>query len=425
MNHKLDPLNDLKSRQLVHQMTDEKALSDLLRRGKGNFYCGFDPTADSLHVGHLLLITCAKRLQSYGLTPYILLGEATGRVGDPSFKKEERELKNTDILHTSALSIKRQLRKLLPGDADTEPHFVNNLQWSEDLKLIDFLRDIGKHFHVQSMVKRDAIKERMGGKDAGISYTEFSYMLLQAFDFYHLYSSENVTLQVGGSDQWGNITAGIHLINKKLKGETPQGLTLPLLLQKNGEKFGKSNGGTVWLDADRTSPYAFYQFWFSTPDDVVWDYIFQFILEPYQKLKALKTKLSKPNMAQEYLARAMTLWIHGPEKLDTVDKIRRSLFSGDLSQLEELEIKDLKNGGVNFCSYALDEPLYVLEALTKTSLCLSKGEAKRDINSRSIYIDGTTISSIEEGDEILNSLDVGCHSIRKGKKRHAIIEILP
>ncbi len=290
---------ELEWRGLVADCTEKELLIKRLGAGPATLYCGFDPTADSLHVGSLVPLLALRRFQDAGHHAIAVAGGATGSIGDPSGKTQERQLLTREVLNANIASVKEQLRRLLDFDAKTNPaRLVDNASWTAGVSYLDFLRDIGKHFSVNMMVAKESVRARMEDRETGISYTEFSYMLLQAFDFYHLFQEHNCELQIGGSDQWGNITAGIDLIRKKL-GKPAFGLTLPLITNADGSKFGKTVAGAVWLDPKRTSVYRFYQFWINVDDRSVVQYLKYFTFLSREEIEALTQKHAENPGARE------------------------------------------------------------------------------------------------------------------------------
>src|SRR5580704_14794444 len=335
---------ELEWRGLVADCTEKPELLKRLAAGPITLYCGFDPTADSLHAGNLVPLIALRRFQMLGHHPIAVAGGATGSIGDPSGKTAERQLLTKEVLDSNIASIKEQLWRLLDFDSKTNPaRLVDNASWTAPLSYLEFLRDIGKHFSVNQMVAKESVRARMEDREAGISYTEFSYMLLQAFDFYHLRKEYRCELQIGGSDQWGNITAGIDLIRKKL-GKTAFGLTLPLITNADGSKFGKTVAGAVWLDAKRKSVYRFYQYWINVDDRMVVSYLKYFTFLSREEIEALEKKHAENPGAREAhkaLAKSVTDLIHGANA--TTEAIRASeiLFGGDLQGISEGTFADI------------------------------------------------------------------------------------
>jgi tyrosyl-tRNA synthetase len=390
-------------------------------------YCGFDPTADSLHVGNLVPLLALRRFQLLGHHPIAVAGGATGMVGDPSGKTSERQLLTPEVIERNIASVKVQLAKLLDFDTKTNPaRLVDNATWTRDVSYLDFLRDIGKHFSVNQMVAKESVRARMEDREVGISYTEFSYMLLQAFDFMVLCRDQNCELQIGGSDQWGNITAGIDLTRKKL-GKTVYGLTLPLITNADGSKFGKTEAGAIWLDSKRTSVYRFYQFWINTDDRDAIRYLKFFTFLPREEIEALEKKhVENPGAREAHraLAKAVTDLIHGPNA--TTEAIRASeiLFGGELKGIAEStfneivgevptkEVEKAKLGGVG---------LPLVELLVYSGLCPSKGQARKDIEGGGVNVNNVRETNFQRA-VTANDLLFGNHLLlRKGKKNYVVM----
>ncbi len=419
-------LEELKWRGLVADCTDAAELTKKISTPI-TLYCGFDPTADSLHVGHLMGQLMLRRFQLAGHHPIPLAGGATGSIGDPSGKASERQLLTRDLLEHNVACIKRQLQRILDFDSKTNPaRLVDNASWTTGISHLDFLRDIGKHFSVNQMVAKESVRARMEDRESGISYTEFSYMLLQAFDFYHLRKEFNCELQIGGSDQWGNITAGIDLIRKKL-GVSVCGLTFPLLTKADGTKFGKTEAGAVWLDPQKTSPYRLYQFFIQSDDSMVVNYLKLLTLLPISEIEALEAHhQAKPEAreAHKALAKAVTDMVHGPDA--TKEAIRASdiLFGGDLKGIAERTFNEIV-GEVptkEIEKTKLDgSGLPLVELLVHAGLCPSKGQARKDIEGG-----GVNINNVREASATRmvtsNDLLFGKHILlRKGKKNYVVV----
>jgi tyrosyl-tRNA synthetase len=390
-------------------------------------YCGFDPTADSLHVGNLVPLLALRRFQWLGHHPIAVAGGATGSIGDPSGKTQERQLLTKEVLESNIASVKEQLKRLLDFETKQNPaRLVDNASWTANVSFLDFLRDIGKHFSVNQMVAKESIRARMDDREAGISYTEFSYMLLQAFDFLVLYEKHGCELQIGGSDQWGNITAGIDLIRKKL-GKPAYGLTLPLITNADGTKFGKTEAGAIWLDPKRTSVYRFYQFWVNTDDRDAVRYLKYFTFLSKEEIGALEKKHAENPGAREAhraLAKAVTDLIHGPNA--TTEAIRASeiLFGGELKGIAEgtfneivgeVPTKEIEK--TKFDSTGL--PL--VELLVIAGLCSSKGQARKDIEGGGVNVNNVRESNSQRA-VTSNDLLFGKHVLlRKGKKNYVVV----
>ena len=331
-------LTDLKNRGLIQQTTDIEALSHALDVGPLTLYCGFDPTADSLHVGHLLPLLVLRRFQKAGHRPIALIGGATGLIGDPSFKNKERILNSEETVAAWVGALQKQLAHFLPQNEGQGALFLNNATWIAPMGILSFLRDIGKYFSVNAMMNKEAVKERLSRQEVGISFTEFSYALLQSYDFVILNRDYQCSLQIGGSDQWGNITSGIELVRRFNQEKNIHALTLPLVTKADGTKFGKSESGAIWLDKRKTSPYQFYQFWLQVADEDVYRYLAQFTdlsLETIARIKKQDKQSGKKPEAQMILAREMTYLVHGREAVEAAQRISQSLFTGDPQNLTE------------------------------------------------------------------------------------------
>lgn len=348
MVDQLSLLEDLKARGLVAQMTSEDHLVEHMAEPR-TLYCGFDPTADSLHIGSLVPLITLKRFQDAGHRPLALVGGATGLIGDPSFKAQERQLNTPDVVASWVGKLKSQISQFISFDCgDNSASVVNNLDWVGQVNVLDFLRDVGKHFSVNNMINKESVKQRIDREGAGISFTEFTYMLLQSYDFAELYKQHTCTLQIGGSDQWGNITGGIDLARRMYGGQT-FGLTLPLVTKSDGTKFGKTESGTIWLDASKTSPYAFYQFWLNTADSDVYKFLKYFTFLPVAEIEALEKadaeRQGRP-LAQGVLAEEVTRLVHGEDALVAAKRITKALFDGTIDAFDEADLLQLKLDGL-------------------------------------------------------------------------------
>jgi tyrosyl-tRNA synthetase len=418
-------LEELQWRGLVADCTDAAELSKSLASPIA-LYAGFDPTADSLHVGNLVPLLGLRRFQLHGHHPIALAGGATGSIGDPSGKTQERQLLTKEILDRNIASVKVQLARLLDFDTKENPaRLVDNAAWTASVSYLDFLREYGKHFSVNQMVAKESVRARMEDREVGISYTEFSYMLLQAFDFYVLCRDQNCELQIGGSDQWGNITAGIDLCRKKL-GKTVYGLTLPLITNADGSKFGKTEAGAVWLDPKRTSVYKFYQFWINTDDRDVIRYLKYFTFLSKDEIESFEKKHAANPGAREAhkaLAKAATDLIHGSSA--TAEAIRASeiLFGGGLDGVNETTFNEIV-GEVPTKeiekSKLAGDGLPLVELLVHTGLCPSKGQARKDIEGGGVNINNIREPSATRA-VTTNDLLFGKHLLlRKGKKNYVV-----
>ena len=422
-------IEDLQWRGLLADCTDLDALTKRLTEGPITLYCGFDPTGDSLHVGHLMGQLTLKRFQLAGHHVIALAGGATGMVGDPSGRSSERNLLTREQLSHNIACIKEQLARLLDFDAPANPaRLVDNAEWTAPISFLDFLRDVGKYFSLNVMLAKDSVKSRMEG-DSGISYTEFSYQLLQAHDFYHLRKTANCELQIGGSDQWGNITAGTDLVRKKL-GAHVWGWTFPLITKSDGTKFGKTASGAVWLDATKTSPYKLYQFFVNTEDAKVSEYLrkFTFLSRPeIEELEAKHATNPGPREAHKALAREVTRLVHGQAALDAALKASDILFGAEIGDTTEDVFRDVV-GEIptkEVTAAQLAAPgLGLTDALVHAGLSQSKGQAKKDIEGGGVYINNVKCADISK---TLTTADLlfGKHVLlRKGKRTYAVLNVV-
>ncbi len=420
-------LEELQWRGLLADCTDPQELAKRVSPGPVTLYCGFDPTADSLHVGNLVPLLALRRFQLLGHHPIALAGGATGSIGDPSGKTQERQLLTKEVLDNNIAKVKEQLRRLLDFDTPTNPaRLLDNATWTAPIGYLDFLRDIGKHFSVNQMVAKESVRARMEDRESGISYTEFSYMLLQAFDFYVLCRDCNCELQIGGSDQWGNITAGIDLTRKKL-GRTVYGLTLPLITNADGTKFGKTEAGAVWLDPARTSVYKFYQFWINADDRDVIRYLKLFTSLEQDQIRELENKHAQNPGAREahnVLANLMTKLIHGDQAAKDAARASFVLFGLPLDGVAE-GVFDLVIGEVPTKEIAktdLDgagKPL--VELLVHGGLCPSKGQARKDIEGGGVYINNQREASFQRTVAAKDLLFGKYLLLRKGKRNYVVL----
>lgn len=425
-------IKDLQSRGLIAQTTDIEALDALLNEQKISLYCGFDPTADSLHIGHLLPVLALRRFQQAGHTPIALVGGATGMIGDPSFKATERSLNSAETVAGWVESIRNQLTPFLSFEGDNAAIMANNADWFGSMNCLDFLRDIGKHFSVNAMLNKESVKQRIERDDVGISFTEFAYSLLQGYDFAELNKRHGAVLEIGGSDQWGNITAGIDL-TRRLHQKQVFGLTLPLVTKSDGTKFGKTEGGAVWLNAKKTSPYQFYQFWLKVADADVYKFLKYFTFLSIEEIDAIEAKDkasgTKPE-AQRILAEEMTRLIHGEEALAAAQRISESLFAEDQSHLTESDFEQLALDGLP--TFEVSESLNVVETLVKTGLASSNKEARGFVNSKAVLLNGKPAEAnnpnhtAEKPDDAYMLTDehkrFGKYTIvRRGKRNHALL----
>ncbi len=423
-------LDDLKVRGLVSQMTGEDALVDYLAEAPRTLYCGFDPTADSLHIGSLVPLLTLKRFQLAGHKPLALVGGATGLIGDPSGKSEERNLNTPDIVAGWADKLKAQVSRFIDFDSgENAAEVVNNLDWTKDFSVLDFLRDVGKHFAVNQMIHKESVKQRIDREGAGISYTEFTYMILQSLDFAELYKQKNCTLQIGGSDQWGNITGGVDL-TRRLHGGQAFGLTLPLVTKSDGTKFGKTEAGTIWLDPQKTSPYAFYQFWLNTADADAYKFLRYFTFLSVERVQQIededKVSGGRPQ-AQAILADEVTRLVHGESGLEAAKRITSALFSGELSDLSAQDFEQLALDGLpssSLVSESLDAPLTSL--LTECGMVKAGREVKDALGRNAVLVNGVAKGAEDnmrtsECFSVQNALFDRFFLIKLGKKKHHLM----
>lgn len=421
---------ELRWRGLLADCTDADELGKRLAAGPITLYCGFDPTADSLHVGNLVPLLGLRRFQIDGHHPIALAGGATGLIGDPSGKSAERQLITRDLLNHNISRVKEQLAKLLDFETPKNPaRLLDNADWTTPVSFLDFLRDIGKHFSVNMMVAKESVRARMEDRETGISYTEFSYMLLQAFDFYELRRQLNCELQIGGSDQWGNITAGMDLCRKKI-GAHVFGLTLPLITNADGSKFGKTVAGAIWLDPQKTSVYKFYQFWIRTDDRDVISRLKFFTFLPREEIDELERQhLEKPEAraAHKVLAKVVTDMIHGPDA--TVEAVRASeiLFGGELAGISEATFNDII-GEVPTKEIPRarveGQGIPLLELLVESGLCPSKGQARKDIEGGGININNVRETNLQRSVAVADLLYDKYLLLRKGKRNYVAVSIV-
>jgi len=422
-------IEDLQWRGLLADCTDLAALEKRLSEGPISLYCGFDPTGDSLHVGHLMGQLTLRRFQLAGHHPIALAGGATGMIGDPSGKSAERNLLSREQLAHNVASIKGQLARLLDFDAAGNPaKLVDNSDWTAPISYLDFLRDVGKYFSLNVMLAKDSVRSRMEG-DNGISYTEFSYQLLQAYDFYHLRSALNCELQIGGSDQWGNITAGTDFIRKKL-GVPAWGWTFPLITKADGTKFGKTEGGAVWLDPQKTSPYKFYQFFVNTEDAKVGEYLRKFTFLSRAEIEALEAKHAANPGAREAhkaLAAEVTRLVHGQGALDAALKATAILFGAEIGDTTEATFRDVVG---EIPTKTLDRARLdgagapLVDLLVHSGLAPSKGQARKDIEGGGVYVNNLKVAEITRAVTTADLLFGNYVLLRKGKRTYAVLSLV-
>jgi tyrosyl-tRNA synthetase len=415
-------LEDLRWRGIIYQQTDEEGLKETLGNQSISLYCGVDPTADSMHIGHLLPFLTLRRFQQHGHRPIVVVGGATGLIGDPSGKKEERKLLTLETVQENVEGLKKQFERIFDFEGENGAVMTNNYDWAGSMNLVTFLRDFGKYVGVNYMLAKDTIASRL---ETGISFTEFTYTIIQAMDFLHLYQNYDCKLQIGGSDQWGNITTGLELIRKvESEGAKAYGLTIPLVTKADGTKFGKTEGGSIWLDSEKTSPYEFYQFWFNTADADVIKYLKFFTFLAKEEVEQLeKSVQDEPHLrrAQKVLAEEMTRLIHGEEALKQAIKITDALFNGDIQALTAQEIKQGFKDVPSF-TQSRDEEIGLVDLLVHSKISPSKRQAREDVVNGAVSINGNRITDVQyvlsSDDRIEDEFTV----IRRGKKKYFLIQ---
>jgi len=424
MNNALDVLIE---RGITEQISDEDALRKRFDSEPVVLYAGFDPTADSLHLGHLFPLLCLARLQRLGHRPIALVGGATGLVGDPSGKSQERQLLNEEIIEANAEAIRKQLALFLDFSGGNAAVMVNNADWTKDVTYLDWLRDVGKYFSVNYMLGKESVRRRIEDRDQGISYTEFSYMLIQANDFLQLYDRHGCTLQVGGNDQWGNITAGIDLIQKRRRVQA-YGITFPLLTTTGGEKFGKTEGNAVWLDPDKTSPYSLYQFWIRTDDRDVVRYLRYFTFLTMDDISDLeRTVENEPEKreAQRVLAEESTRMIHGGEGLRNAQRASEVLFGGEIADFSDRELRDIFADvpSSTIPRAELEEGVGVLTLFTRAGLTRSNSQARQIVSQGGAYVNNTRI---DDPKAVVTTAHLASETmlvLRSGKKKYHLVSV--
>ncbi len=416
-------MEDLKWRGLLYQQTDEQGLEKLLNEEKISLYCGVDPTADSMHIGHIVPLLTLRRFQLHGHRPILLVGGATGMIGDPSGRSEERQLQTTEQIAKNVSGIKKQMEQIFDFNSENGAQMVNNNDWIGSMSIIEFLRDYGKLLGVNYMLAKDNVASRL---DSGISFTEFSYMLIQGIDFNHLFDHYGCRVQVGGSDQWGNITTGLEVIRKTHEEEVKAfGITIPLVTKADGTKFGKSAGGAVWLDAAKTSPYEFYQFWINTADADVIKYMKIFTFMGREEIEALEVAVQEePHLrkAQQALAEEMTRLIHGQEALDQAIRISKALFSGDLKALTAAEMKDAFKDVPSF-EMAKDAK-NIVDFIVEAGVSSSKRQAREDVTNGAISLNGERITDTAYEVSAADRLEDAFTIVRRGKKNYKMVKFI-
>ena len=417
-------IDDLMWRDAINQMTDEEGLRQLTQEKAVSLYCGVDPTGDSMHIGHLIPFMILRRFQLAGHRPVIVIGGATGSIGDPSGRTSERVLQTKEQVQHNVEKLTAQMKRLfLTSQEDQEAvRLVNNYDWTKELSLLDFLRDYGKHFNLNTMLAKDVVASRL---EVGISFTEFSYQILQSIDFLQLFRKEDVQVQIGGADQWGNITAGLELIRKVEGAEArAYGLTIPLMLKSDGTKFGKSAGGAVWLDPEKTTPYEFYQFWLNQDDRDVIKYIKYFTFLEKEEIEALEVSVQEEphkRQAQKRLAEEVTRFVHGEAALQDTLKITNALFTGDVQQLNADEIEQGFKNMPTFESEKVEQNLATW--LVDLGIEPSRRQSREDIQNGAISINGEKITDLEHVWTPEQSFEGRFVLVRRGKKKYFLVKL--
>jgi tyrosyl-tRNA synthetase len=414
-------IDELTWRDAINQQTNEEGLRELTENTSISLYCGVDPTGDSMHIGHLIPFMMMKRFQLAGHHPYILIGGGTGTIGDPSGRTTERVLQTMETVQHNVVSLSAQMKKLFGKDANVT--MVNNYEWLSKLTLLDFLRDFGKNFNVNTMLAKDIVASRL---ESGISFTEFTYQILQSIDFLQLYKQHNVQLQIGGADQWGNITAGLDLIRKKEGPEAKAfGLTIPLMLKADGTKFGKTAGGAIWLDPKKTSPFEFYQFWLNQDDRDVVKYLKFFTFLSKEEIKDLAEKVEKEpgkREAQRRLAEEVTRFVHSEEALQEAQKISEALFSGNI---KDLTLEEIEQGFEHVPTVEVsNDPKNIVEWLVETQIEPSKRQAREDVSNGAISINGDRVTDLDFAINPSQHFDGKFVVVRKGKKQYFLAKVM-
>jgi tyrosyl-tRNA synthetase len=427
-------LQELQARGLIAQTTGGDALAEHLNTGPITLYCGFDPTADSLHIGSLVPLLMLKRFQMAGHKPIALVGGATGLIGDPSFKAQERKLNTPDVVASWVDRLKSQVSRFIDfNSGENSAEVANNLDWVGNMNVLDFLRTVGKHFSVNNMINKESVKQRIEREGEGISFTEFTYMLLQSYDFAELYQRSQCTLQIGGSDQWGNITGGIDL-TRRLHGGHVFGLTMPLVTKADGTKFGKTETGTVWLDPNKTSPYAFYQFWLATADADVYKFLRYFTFLSVEKIAEIeeedKSSQSKPQ-AQSVLAEEMTRLVHGDVGLIAAKRITDALFDGNASDLTESDYLQLQQDGLPSSKLVIAEvpSIPFTQLLVDVGMAESGKQIKDALMRNAVLINGHA-KNMDDNMNVASMFDVSnsvfgrFFLVKLGKKKYHLFEVV-
>lgn len=423
----MDLLTALQARGMVEQISDEAAIREMFSQKQVSFYIGFDPTARSLHIGSLLPIMVMAHLQRAGHRPVAVVGGATGMIGDPSGRNSERNLISLDEVEANLAGIRKQLESFLNFEGPNAAKIVNNADWTSPISYLEWLRDVGKFFSVNYMMSKESVRRRLEDREQGISYTEFSYMLLQAYDFLHLYRSENCTLQGGGNDQWGNITAGIDLIHKA-EGAQAYGLTFPLITTSSGEKFGKSAGNAVWLDPELSSPYQFYQYWIQTDDRDIGRYLglFTFLeLEQIQEIIDKHAEAPERRSGQKMLAAEVTRIVHGAEALRKVEHASEILFGRAISGLSDAELQEIFADvpSTELAKSRLGE-VCLLDLLRETGLAKSNGEGRRLLQGGGVYLNNLACQDPNQLIQAENLASESALVLRSGKKKYHLVRFV-
>jgi tyrosyl-tRNA synthetase len=418
--------NELQWRGMVYDKVE--GVQDLLAREKVTVYNGFDVTADSLHIGHIVPLIALARLQRFGHHPIALAGGGTTMIGDPSGKNSERPLMSLELIQANTEAIKKQLAHFLDFESKSNPaKLLNNADWLTNLNMIEFMRDVGKNFTVNYMLAKDSVKLRLERED-GLSFTEFTYMLLQSYDFLYLYDHYGCKLQTGGSDQWGNITAGVELI-RRMRSTQVFGMVYPLITKSDGTKFGKTESGSVWLDPEKTSPYRFYQFWMNTDDKDVINYLRYFTFNDILTIADLEVKLKeKPEEREAHrkLAKDMTLMVHGETALARAEQASQALFGGEISGLSAAEISEIFSDVPSFemSKNELEGNISLVDLLANSGVVKSKGEARRSLQEGGIYINNHRANDVNQTISTADILEGQFIILRKGKKNYTLIKVL-
>ena len=420
-----DIIQDLESRDLLVQLAGGDEVREHLNSGSRTVYCGFDPTAESLHVGSMVPLLVLKRFQLAGHQPIALVGGATGLIGDPSFKSSERSLNSTDIVEEWVERLKPQLSQFLDFDCGSNSAVLaNNLDWTQGYDVLGFLRDVGKHFSVNAMIQKESVKQRIERDGEGISFTEFSYMLLQSYDFAELNKRYNCTVQVGGSDQWGNITGGIDL-TRRMHQQQVFGVTTPLVTKADGSKFGKTESGTIWISPNKTSPYAFYQFWLNVADADVYQFLRYFTFLSAAEIAEIersdKEAQGRPE-AQGILAREATKLVHGKEGYTAAARISQALFSGEIDSLTESDLAQLELDGLP-CTALESQTISIVDALVSTGLAKSNKMAREFIGNNAVNINGQVVNTVETMLSAAHALHGKYLIVKRGKKLFHLVKL--